>query len=87
MKVLRTGTRLRRHQRSSTRWPRSTRSWPSSKTSETGPFSSSVLLNSARRRSSSSMKESTAYCTAHPDTDVTKHFAYMIEHHRSSARR
>ena len=32
-------------------------------------------------------EESTAYCTAHPDTDVTKHFAYMIEHHRSSARR
>ena len=28
-------------------------------------------------------EESTTYCTAHPGTDVTKHFAYMIEHRRS----
>jgi hypothetical protein len=28
-------------------------------------------------------EESTSYCTAHPGTNPTKHFAYMIEHRRS----
>jgi hypothetical protein len=28
-------------------------------------------------------EESTSYCTAHPGTNATKHFAYMIEHRRS----
>jgi hypothetical protein len=31
-------------------------------------------------------EESTVYCTEHPSTNVTKHFAYMIEHRRSGAR-
>jgi Replication initiator protein A len=31
-------------------------------------------------------EESTAYCTAHPGTNPTKHFNYMIEHRRSGAR-
>jgi hypothetical protein len=28
-------------------------------------------------------QESITYCTAHPGTNATKHFAYMIEHRRS----
>jgi hypothetical protein len=32
-------------------------------------------------------EESTVYCMAHPGTNPAKHFAYMVEHRRSSTRR
>ena len=79
-----TGARSPRPTRGSpsTRWRRSTRSSPSFRTGNRGFYEQRALELGAETLLELH-EESTAYCTAHPGTNPTKHFAYMIEHRRS----
>jgi hypothetical protein len=61
----------------------------SSSVSSTGTYAASANSHQPRDTTIGAetllklLEESTSYCMAHPGTNATKHFAYMIDHRRS----